>query len=120
MLHEQRRELLSQLAAVDAAIAALGAADVAPPLVPPAEPDEPTTPAAGQASAVVPTRVASRRVLSDEHRHALLVGRRKAREAQDAANGLARETPNDSFVPAIGTREDSPVPRLVKRRTEEN
>lgn len=56
-----------------------------------------------------------RRVLSDSHKQALIVATRKAREAKDAAKGLAREMPADSFVPAIGTRGDRQPPRLVKR-----
>ncbi len=73
-------------------------------------------PAEPATAAVRPTRVRPRRVLSDAHKHALTAGKRKAREAQDAAKGLAREMPADSFVPAIGTRRGDPqTPRLVKR-----
>ena len=78
-------------------------------------PGEPDVPAEQLASAVLPRRVTPRRVLSDAHKHALIVGKRKAREATDAAKGLAREMPGDSFVPAIGTRGDRQPPRLVKR-----
>ena len=112
MLEEQRRELLGQLDAVDRALAALNGAEKAAPETAPARPDAAAEP---EAAAVVPNRVKSRRVLSDAHRQALVVGRRKAREARDAAKGLARELPPDSFVPAIGTRGDSQPPRLVKR-----
>ncbi len=65
--------------------------------------------------AVVPTRVAPRRVQTDSHKHAVSMGKRNARHAKDAAKGLARELPGDSFVPAIGTREDRQLPRLVKQ-----
>lgn len=115
MLEEQRRELLDQLDAVDKAIAALNGADKTVTETATARPHAAAEPTA---SAVLPTRVKSRRVLSDEHRQALIVGNRKAREARDAAKGLARELPADSFVPAIGTRGDSQPPRLVKRSIE--
>ena len=112
MLEEQRRELLGQLDAVDRALAALNGAEKAAPDPAPARPDAAAEP---EATAVVANRVKSRRVLSDAHRQALVVGRRKAREARDAAKGLARELPPDSFVPAIGTRGENQPPRLVKR-----
>jgi hypothetical protein len=138
MLDEQRRELLDQLDAVDKAIAALKSAGVAVADTRPAEPaiqantvqadtvpadtvpadtlpaDGVSTDAAG--GAVVPTRVKPRRVLSDAHRQALVVSKRKAREAREATAGLAREMPGDSFVPAVGTRGDGQAPRLVKRK----
>lgn len=101
LLEEKRRDLADQLNAVDRAIAALnGAADV-------------TT--EHPASAEVPRVVKSRRVLSDAHKKAISTGKRRARAAKDAAKGLAREMPDDSFVPAIGTRGGSQAPRLVKR-----
>ncbi len=112
MLEEQRRELLDQLDAVDRAIAALGSAGTAAANTPPAE--DPDAPAEHRASGVLPRRVKPRRVLSDSNKQALIVGTRKAREAKDAAKGLAREMPGDSFVPAIGTRSDRQSPRLVK------
>jgi len=91
MLEERRRQLLDELDIVDKAIAA--------------------------ATAVVPRRVTPKRMLSDSHRQALVVAKRKAREAHDAAKGLAREMPADSFVPAIGRRGERQAPRLVKRPT---
>ncbi len=120
MLGEQRRELLAQLDAIDRAIAALNGGGHAvadtPPVEPAVEPAvEPDVPAEHAATAVLPRRVTPRRVLSDSHKQALIVGRRKAREVRDAAKGLAREMPADSFVPAIGTRGDRHAPRLVKR-----
>jgi hypothetical protein len=101
MLEEQRRQLLDQLAAVDKAIAALSSA-------------EQVAPEEDVATPVVPRRVKSKRVLTDEHKEALNAGRRKARTAREAAKGLAREMPDEGFVPAIGTRRDNHVPRLVK------
>lgn len=94
-LEAQRRGLLDQLAAVDAAIASLTSEQT---------PD-----------AVVPRRVKAKRVLSDSHKQALVVSKRRAREIHEAAKGLAREKHPDSFVPAIGKRGDRQPPRLVKR-----
>ena len=120
MLDEQRRELLDQLAAIDAAIAALESAGTGTGS--PAGSAVAERPRAGlgvradtAVGAVVPTRVRPKRVLSDAHKQALVVGKRKAREAKDAAKGLAREMPDDSFVPAIGTPGEDQAPRLVKR-----
>jgi len=119
MLQEQRRELLDQLGAIDRAIAELhgaGAAAADPRRVEPEVPCE-EVPADMTPGAVVPRRVKPRRVLSDSHKQTLVLSTRKAREARDAAKGLAREMPGDSFVPAIGTRGDRQPPRLVKRPT---
>jgi hypothetical protein len=120
MLDEQRRELLDQLAAIDAAIAALENAGTG--AGGPAGSAVAERPRAGlgvradtAVSAVVPKRVKPKRVLSDAHKQALVIGKRKAREAKDAAKGLAREMPDDSFVPAIGTPGENQAPRLVKR-----
>ena len=100
MLEEQRRSLLVQLDAVDRALAALNAAT----------PPEPAT------TAVPSTKVMpKRRMLTDAHKQALLMGRRKARNVKDVAAGHAREIPEESFVPAIGTRNDRQAPRLVKQ-----
>ena len=112
MLDEERRAVLDQLDAIDRAIAALNSAGTAAGDTPPAGPEVPADKAA---SAAVPRRVKPRRVLSESHKEALVRGKRKARETQDAARGLAREMPADSFVPAIGTRGDRQPPRLVKR-----
>ena len=102
-LEEQRRELLDQLAAVDTAIAALTSAPGFDATVEQAD------------GVVLPRRVKAKRVLSDSHKQALVVSKRRAREIQEAAKGLAREKHPDSFVPAIGTRGDRQAPRLVKR-----
>ena len=121
MLVEERRQLLDQLAAVDKAIAALNSAEhvarvddvaaagTAPVMAPVVDPV-----VAPLITPLIPTRVKSKRVLTDEHKEALYVGRRKARTAREAAKGLAREMPDDGFVPAIGTRKDSHMPRLVR------
>lgn len=110
LLTAQRRVLAAQLAAIDDAIAAVHRADaVEPPLVADGLPA-----AAPAAEDVVPRRVAPKRALSDEHKHALTVGARKARESREVAKGAAREGLADAFVPAIGKREAAP-PRLIKK-----
>ena len=98
VLQAQRQGLLNQLAALDKAIAALDA-----------------TPPSANAHAQVVTRVKPRRTLGESHQEALTKGRRKAREAKDVAAGLAREMPDESFVPALAQRSGSQSPRLVKR-----
>ena len=112
MLEEQRRELLDQLGAVDRALAALGSAATE---VTDARPAAPDVSAEQTAGTVMPTQVKARRVLSDSHKQALVAGQRKAREAKNVASGLAREMPDEAFVPAIGRRGDRQPPRLVKR-----
>ena len=107
-LEEQRRELLDQLAAVEKAIAALAAAAAS-------RAPESDAPAETGPGAIVARLVKPRRVLSDSHKQALVVSKRRAREIQEAAKGLAREKHDDSFVPAIGKRGDRQPPRLVKR-----
>jgi hypothetical protein len=112
-LRAKREALLDQLDAVDKALAALTAAGI---IVANAQELHTAKLAEEATSPVVPTRVKPRRVLSDEHRHALTEGRRKARHAKDAAAGRARETPD----PAPGLAPTSTVtdlPRLVKRQT---
>lgn len=113
MLEGQRRELLDQLDAVDRAIAALGSVGTAAAEMGAAAPEVPAVQVAGT---VLPTRVKAKRVLSDSHKQALITGKRKAREAHDVAKGIAREMPDDAFVPAIGTRGDGQAPRLIKTK----
>lgn len=112
LLDEQRKALLDQVDAVDRAIAALDSAGITAAGT---EPAEASAVADAAATAVVPRRVTPRRKLSESHKQALARGHRKAREAKEVAQGLAREMPDDSFVPAIGTRSDREPPRLVKR-----
>ena len=112
MLKEQRQELQGQLDAIDQAIAALDGASTPVAETLPAEPDTASVPAA---NATLSTRVKSRRVQSDSHKEAITAGKRRARAAREAAKGLAREMPDDSFVPAIEARGDTQSPRLVKR-----
>ena len=109
MLDEQRRSLLDQLDAVDRAIAALNAAT-------PPEPAASAVSSTNLSSTNLPSsKVMPRRVLTDAHKQALLVGRRKARNVKDVAKGHAREMLGESFVPAIGTKSDGQAPRLVKQ-----
>jgi hypothetical protein len=112
-LRAKREALLDQLDAVDGALAALTAAGI---IDANAQELQTATPAEEATNSVVPTRVKPRRVLSDEHRHALAEGRRKARHAKDAAAGRAREAPDPApgLAPA-STATD--LPRLVKRHT---
>lgn len=112
LLEEKRRELADQLDAVDRAITALNRAGT--PVVEP-RPPEPDVPAEQTASTGRTKPVKPRRVLSEAHKDAVSAGKRRARAARDAAKGLVREMPDDSFVPAIKTRGESPTPRLVKR-----
>jgi hypothetical protein len=111
MLEGQRRELVDQLAAVDKAIAALDGT-AAGGDARPAQPDIPTE---DPPATKLPRQVKQKRVLSDVHKQAMISGRRKAREAHDVAKGLAREMPDEGFVPAIGVRSDRQVPRLIKK-----
>jgi hypothetical protein len=106
MLHAKRTELLNQVDAIDTALAALATAGItvvnAPG--PPEAADEVTSP-------VVPTRIKARRVLSDEHRQALLDGRRMARRKQAVDEGRAREL----LAPSPAPSQAAGLPRLVKR-----
>jgi len=113
MLKEKRQELENQLDAVDRAIAALGSAGTPVTGTQPAELDVGAD--LSVMSPILPRPVKPRRVLSDDHKEAISAGKRRARAAKDVAKGLAREIPDDSFVPAIRKRGNSQSPRLVKR-----
>ena len=67
------------------------------------------------AGTVLPTRVKAPRMLSDEHKHALNEGRRKARHSKAAAAGFAREMPDPSPGLAPASSLGGSQPRLVKR-----
>ncbi len=112
LLRAKREALLDQLDAVDKALAALTATGM---IVANAQEVHTAEPAEAATSPVVPTRMEPRRVLSDEHRHALTEGRRKARHSKNVAAGRAREMPEPrpGFLPA-STAID--LPRLVKRQ----
>jgi len=111
MLHAKREELLDQLDAIDRALATLTGAGVTV-----ANARERHTEAAAEeaTSPVVPTRVKPPRVLSDEHRQALIEGGRKARHSRDAAAGRAREMLDPSPGLALASKATG-LPRLVKR-----
>ena len=112
LLQAKRKELADQLDAVDRALAALSPVSGGVT----ARPEENPRAAPAQASStVVPTRLKPARTLSDEHKHALKEGRRKARHSKDAAAGLARETINPSPRVAPASTVDGVQPRLVKR-----
>jgi hypothetical protein len=66
-------------------------------------------------AATTARQVKPKRILSDAHKQALVVAKRRARNAREASSGKAREMLDDTFVPAIGTRGDSHSPRLVKK-----
>ena len=116
LLRAKRDELENQLKAVDQALAALSVLDVGavPAPAPAPTPRDATEEAAGP---VLPTRLKPVRTLSDEHKHALREGRRKARHAREAAKGLAREIPDPSSGLTPAADADGQAPRLVKRRT---
>jgi hypothetical protein len=105
-LHAKREALLAQLRAVDRAIAALPGAGAAGVKAAEHQTDTP--------GSVAATRVKPKRVLSEDHRQALLEGGRKARHSREAAAGRARELadPTPGLAPASKT---TGPPRLVKR-----
>jgi hypothetical protein len=112
LLRAKRKELIDQLDAVDKALSALSGAAGTVTRAPEENPPEASerTP-----NTVLPTRLNSPRTLSDEHKHALKEGRRKARHSKDAAAGLAREMTHPSLGLASGSHPRSQPPRLVKR-----
>ena len=105
-LHAKRTELLNQVDAIDTALAALAAAGIAVVNAP-----EPARSGNDVASPVVPTRIKARRVLSDEHRQALIDGRRMARHRRAVDEGRAREL----LAPSPAPSQAAGLPRLVKR-----
>ena len=109
LLQAKRKELADQLDAVDKALAALSSVDGAGP----AAVAKPATPAETTPSVVLPTKLKPRRTLTDEHKHALSEGRRKAHHSKAAAKGLAREPIEQA--PALASTGDGRQPRLVKR-----
>ena len=114
LLQAKRKELVDQLDAVDKALAALRSVDGAGSAAIPAAPAAtPAPPAETAPSVVLPTKLKPRRTLSDEHKHALSEGRRKAHHSKAAAKGLAREPIDEA--PALAPTGDGRQPRLVKR-----
>src|SRR5947209_20558983 len=86
-LHAKRTELLNQDDAIDTGLAALATAGITVVNAPEPQPEA----ADDVTSPVVPTRIKARRLLGDEHRPALLAGRRTARHRRAADEGRARE-----------------------------
>jgi hypothetical protein len=112
LLSAKRKELLDQLDAVDKALAALSGLSVPFTTTPQGNLQEAAEKAASE---VLPTRLKPPRALSDEHKHALNEGRRKARHSKDVAAGHAREIPDPLPGLAPASSADTRRPRLVKR-----
>jgi hypothetical protein len=112
LLQAKRNELADQLDAVDKALAALTGLSGGGFTTPGKNPAATTEP---DPSVVLPTRLRPRRTLSDEHKHALSEGRRKARHSKAAAAGLARELSDQAPALAPALSADGRQPRLVKR-----
>jgi len=112
LLRAQRKELSDQLDAVDKALAALDE-----PRGVPSTGSEGNQAAAGETvTEVLPTRQKPPRKLSDEHRHALKEGRRKAQHSKEVAAGRAREVSDPRPGLALASSADDQRPRLVKQR----
>jgi len=105
-LHAKRTELLNQVDAIDTALAALATAGITVVNAPEPQPEA----ADDVTSPVAPIRVKARRVLSDEHRQALLDGRRMARHRRAVDEGRAREL----LAPSLAPSKAADLPRLVK------
>jgi hypothetical protein len=110
LLRAQRKELSDQLDAVDKALAALGERRGVP-----RSSDGNPQEASETVTEVLPTRLKPPRKLSDEHRHALKEGRRKARHSKEVAAGRAREMSDPPPGLASASNADNRRPRLVKQ-----
>ena len=107
------KELSDQLDAVDKALAALSEPHRVPRTGSEGNPQR----AAGETvTEVLPTRLKPPKQLSDEHRHALKEGRRRARNSKEVAAGRAREIPDPRPGLASASSADDRRPRLVKQR----
>ena len=111
LLRTQQKELSDQLAAVDKALAALGE----PRGVPRTGSEGSQTAVEETVTEVLPTRLKPPRKLSDEHRHALKEGRRRARNSKEVAAGRAREMSDPRPGLASASSADDRHPRLVKQ-----
>ena len=113
LLRAQRKELSDQLDAVDRALAALGEPCGVPRT---GSAGNPLAAAGETVTEVLPTRLKPPRKLSDEHRHALKEGRRKARHSIEVAAGHAREMSDPRPGLALASSGDDRRPRLVKQK----
>ena len=112
LLRAQRQELSHQLDAVDKALAALGE----PRSVPRTGSEGNPGGSAGETvTEVTPTRLKPPSKLSDEHRHALKEGRRRARNSKEVAAGRAREMSDPRPGLASASSANDRHPRLVKQ-----
>ena len=112
LLRAQRKELSDQLEAVDKALAALGE----PRGIPRTGSEGNPLAAAGETvTEVLPTRLKPPRKLSDEHRHALREGRRKAHHSKEVVAGRAREMSDPRPGLASASSSTDRHPRLVKQ-----
>jgi len=112
LLRAQRNELSDQLDAVDKALAALGELRG----VPRTGSEENSQEAAEETvTQILPTRLKPPRKLSDEHRHALREGRRKAHHSKEVVAGRAREMSDPRPGLASASSSDDRHPRLVKQ-----
>jgi len=111
VLRVKRKQLSDQLDAIDQTLAAMVASGASTTR----SEANPQETAGVTVSEVPPTRLKPPRTLSDEHRHALKEGRRKARHSKEAAAGRAREMadPWPGLAPASSA--DGRGPRLVKQ-----
>jgi hypothetical protein len=113
LLRAQRKELSDQLDAVDKALAALGEPrDVARTG---SSEGNPQGGSGKTVTEILPTKLRPPRKLSDEHRHALKEGRRKARNSRDVAAGRARDVSDPRPGLASASSVDDRRPRLVKQ-----
>ena len=113
LLRAQRKELADQLDAVDRALAALG--EPRGVRRPDSAEGNPQGAPGETVTEVPPTRLKPPRKLSDEHRHALKEGRRKARHSKEVAAGRAREVSEPGPGLALASSADDRRPRLVKQ-----
>jgi hypothetical protein len=113
LLRAQRNELSDQLDAVDKALAAL---EEPRGVLRTGSEGNPQGAAEETVTEVLPTRLTPPRKLSDEHRHALKEGRRKAHHSKEVVAGRAREMSDPRPGLALASGADDRRPRLVKQR----
>jgi len=112
LLRAQRNELSDQLDAVDKALAALSEPFGVPRT---GSEENPQEAAEETVTEVLPTKLKPPRKLSDEHRHALREGRRKAHHSKEVVAGRAREMSDPRPGLASASSSTDRHPRLVKQ-----